>query len=298
MPLTKSNILLHQIRTAKKLFGSLDIGLARKAQDLLGGLGAKALREHVVYTKEPFDCFEADWALPLNDLDEGIILYLHGGAYTAGSLAYARGFGGILANTTRHITLCIGYRLAPEHPYPAALDDALAAYRRILDIYPSQKIAIIGESAGGGLSFALALKIKEQNLPKPACIVAISPWTDLTCSNESFQTNAEADPFLFEESLKQSAMFYANGDYKNPYVSPVFGNLKGLAPSIIFVGSIELLLDDSIHIANRLDRAGCFNELHIVDNMWHAYTLFGTPEAQQSLERIKEFISEHIADAE
>lgn len=126
------------------------------------------------------------------------------------------------------------------------------------------------------------------------CIVALSPWTDLTCSSESYQTNAEADPCLFAESLMQSAMFYANGDFHNPYVSPVFGNLEGLAPSLIYVGSLEMLVDDATHMAACLDRAGCFNELHIVDDMWHAYVLFGTPEANDALERIKDFISEQM----
>lgn len=135
MPSTMSNVLLRQIRSVKKLLGSLDINLARKGQDALGELGAKALRQHVVYSAEPFDHFKADWALPLDGLEDGVILYLHGGSYTAGSLPYARSFGGVLANTTKHITLCIGYRLAPEHPFPAALDDALAAYRRITEIH-------------------------------------------------------------------------------------------------------------------------------------------------------------------
>lgn len=296
MPSTVSKLISKQFMRAKHLFGALDLEAARKGQDLLGELGAKALRDHVVYSKEPFPQFEADWALPLEGPDSGVILYLHGGAYTAGTLAYARGFGGILAHRTRRITLCVGYRLAPEHPFPAALDDALAAYQRILETYPTQPIAIVGESAGGGLSFALALRIRERGLRAPVCIVALSPWTDLTCSNSSYQTNADVDPCLFEASLKQSAAFYAGDDLRNPLVSPVFGDVTGLAPTLIYAGSIELLLDDSVEMALRLDEAGGFSELHIVDDMWHAFVLYGTPEAKDALDRIEEFIGEHTAD--
>lgn len=293
MPSKISTVVLKQLKRTKPLLHSLDIEAMRKGQDILGALGARAVRNNIVYSSEAFENFEADWALPLYNADDGIILYLHGGSYTCGTLAYARAFGGLLADTMHRITLCVGYRLAPEHPFPAALDDSVAAYMRIRKKYPSQKIALVGESAGGGLCFALAVKLKELNVPGPCCIVALSPWTDLTCSEKSFDALADIDPFLSPDSLRRSAEYYCGGDAKNPLASPVFADLTGLPPALVYVGTLELLLDDSVNIAERYGRCGSLCELHIVDDMWHAYCLFGIPEAKDALRRIDEFICEH-----
>jgi len=214
----------------------------------------------------------------------------------AGSLAYSKGFGGILAEKTGRPTLCVGYRLAPEHPFPAALEDAVEAYQRIRSIYPSQNIAIIGESAGGGLSFCLALKLKELPVRQPSCIVALSPWCDLTCTGDSFDELAGVDPMLFPESLRWSAQLYARGEEKNPLVSPVFGDLTGLAPSLVYVGSLEILIDDATRIATRCAECGVHCELHIADDMWHVYPLFPIPESKRALDRIEEFVSEYLEE--
>ena len=295
MPSKISKVLYKQITRLKPVLHAMDmdIAAARKSQDALGALGARALKNRIVFEPEPFDNFEADWALPCNGTaDGGVILYLHGGSYTAGSLAYSKGFGGVLAEKMERIVLCVAYRLAPEHPFPSALDDAVEAYLRICKKYPSQRISIVGESAGGGLTFALAVKLKEMDVPAPACVVALSPWTDLTCSGSSFETNAEVDPSLFLDSLRTSADYYSLGDTTNPLVSPLFADLSNMPPALVYAGSLELLLDDSVRITDRYGKFGSACELHIVEGMWHVFVIFGTPEAKEALERIREFIDE------
>lgn len=283
------------LQRVKPLMRSMDIEGARKGQDAIGELGARVLKDRVVYTPEPFDNFEAEWAYPLDGPAQGVILYLHGGAYTAGCLPYARGFGGVLADSTRRNTLCVGYRLAPEYPFPAALDDAVEAYLRIQEKYASQPIALVGESAGGGLCFALALRLKELGVEMPFCVVALSPWTDLTCTAESYKRLADEDPSLFEDSLKQSAAYYSGGDTENPLISPLFGDLSGLPGCLIFAGDKELLVDDSVHMAAALEEAGVPCELHVVEDMWHAYVLYGIPEAREALRRINVFLEERLS---
>lgn len=290
-----SEIMRRQIMLVRPLMQSLDIEGARRGQDALGELGSRALRGRVIYSAEEFENFDAEWAYPLSGPAGGILLYLHGGSYTAGCLPYAKGFGGVLADATRRNTLCVGYRLAPEDPFPAAVDDAAEAYLRMREMYPSQPIALVGESAGGGLCFALALRLKEMGVDMPAGIVALSPWVDLTCTAESYKTLVETDPLLFEGSLKQSALLYGGGDDKNPLVSPLFGDLAGLPDTLIFAGSDELLMDDSVHMAEALRQAGGTCELHVEEGMWHAYVLYGMPESKKAIKRIGHFLEECMA---
>lgn len=279
-----------QIRLVRPILKILDIETERKAQDAAGLLGEKVLAGRVEYRPEPFRNFSAEWAAPVNGAKRAI-LYLHGGAYVAGSLPYAKGFGGILADLTGRDTLCVGYRLAPEHPFPAALDDALEAYRRVLAVYPPEDVAVIGESAGGGLVFCLMQALKQKKLPLPSALVALSPWADLTCCYPSYTTNAERDPSLFESWLRACAAHYAGADVKNPLVSPVYGDLCGLPPTLLFAGSYELLMDDTVVLANKLRAEGVRCEYHIADGMWHVYVLFGIPEARRALTRIRDFLN-------
>ncbi len=279
-----------QIKLVRPILKSLDIEGERMAQDAVGALGARVLAGKVAYTKESFDKFEAEWATPAA-CGKKAILYLHGGAYVSGSLPYAKGFGGILADLSGRNTLCVGYRLAPEFPFPAALDDALESYRRVTERYDPADVAVVGESAGGGLIFCLMLALKAKKLPLPGSLVAMSPWADLTCCYPSYVTNAEKDPSLFEDWLKKCARRYAGEDLKNPLVSPVYGDLSGLPPTLIFAGSYELLMDDTVILANKLKSQGVRCEYHISDGMWHVYVLFGIPEARRALTRIKSFLN-------
>ena len=288
-----SILLRSQIHLLKPLIRSLNMEAQRKAQDEIGKLGAITLKNKIRFKEDHFACFRAEWAEPVNGCKKGVILYLHGGAYTSGCLEYTRRFGGMLANTNKRKTLCIEYRIAPENPFPAALDDAMEAYKRLLSIVQSKDIVIAGESAGGGLSFALALRLRDEGLPMPGCIVAISPWTDLTMSGVSFRTNLKKDPSLNEYWLRESVKMYCGNNTTNPYVSPLFGDLRGLPPCILYAGSREILLDDTVKIAKKLKDAGIICEDHIEKGMWHAYVLFGIREAKDALKRIAEFIDEH-----
>ncbi|MPN01303.1 Monoterpene epsilon-lactone hydrolase [bioreactor metagenome] len=225
------------------------------------------------------------------------VLYLHGGSYTSGSLQYARGFGGILADALQCEVLCAAYRLAPEFPFPAAINDAAEAYVRLLERYPADKIAVAGESAGGGLTLALTAKLKKDGLPLPACIVLISPWTDLTFSGASYEKNRDADPTLSEASLRYSATLY-RGQYvpTDPYISPVFADMRGFPPALIFAGTEEILMDDAAAAANRMRECGAKAEYQTKEGMWHAYVLYPIPEAKEANEKIVTFIKTNIKE--
>ena len=226
-------------------------------------------------------------------IKEKVILYLHGGAYVAGDIQYARGFAGVLAAETNRRVLSIAYRLAPEAPFPAAVDDAVTAYKYLLDHgYTAQNISLVGESAGGGLIYCLCLRLKQKKMPLPAALVAISPWTDLTFSGESYRLNDKKDPSLSEDVLREHAAAYAPGQEKNPLVSPVFGDLRHFPPSLLFAGGDELLLDDARMLADRLIQNGSPCELVVEEGLWHVYVLFRIPEAKKAILKIADFLEQ------
>jgi acetyl esterase/lipase len=282
-----------QIRLVKPILKRFSIPTARAFQDNLGDMEAKSLASKVTFEPIEFENFEACFVSPkgmLQDKDK-VILYLHGGAYVAGNIAYARGFAGMLAAETHRFVLAVAYRLAPENPFPAAVEDALRAYQYLIESgYNAENISFVGESAGGGLVFALCLKLKEAGLPLPRRLVALSPWTDLTFSGESYKKNKKKDPTLSEQALRGYAQAYAAGQEENPLVSPVFGDLGGMPESLIFAGSYELLLDDAKMLAERLKEAGSPCELIIEEGMWHVFVLFKIPEAIKALKKIAAFL--------
>ncbi len=273
------------------------IPFARAAQDKLGRLGARAVGARVEFVPHAFREFQAAWILPQGyDPEGGAILYLHGGGYTAGNIEYAVGFGSVLAAATGCRVFSAAYRLAPEHPFPAAVEDAYTAYRHLLDggLTPGE-IVLCGESAGGGLCFALTHKLKELGLPVPRAIVGISPWTDLTLSGASCRANQRSDPSLRYDMLASYARMYAADDLKNPLVSPLFGDVSGFPPTLLFAGEAELLLDDAVAMAHALERADVPCELHTAKGMWHVYVLYGVREAREALCRIVEFLKDNLA---
>ncbi len=227
--------------------------------------------------------------------DDRHILYLHGGGFAIGSPALYRHVTWRLAAAARARLLAIDYRLAPEHPFPAALDDALAAYRWLLDQGADpRRIAVIGDSAGGGLVFSLLLRCRDEGrLPLPACAVALSPWTDLALSGASLRVNARADPFIDGSDMPLLAGWYLDGaDPCNPYASPLYGDPSGLPPSLIQVGSDEVLRDDATRMAERLRAAGCEVALEIWPRMPHVWQLFAEvmPEARRAIAGIGAFV--------
>lgn len=293
MPSLSANLLKLELRLAKPLVRFTGIEQARAAQDQLGRITARLLKDKVSFEPVSFPDFTACFAF--SNSCEGscdrAILYLHGGAYTAGGLDYAKGFGALLASETKLNVFCVAYRLAPEYKYPAALNDALTAYRYLLERgYQPEHITLAGESAGGGLALALALKIRDEQMPLPAGIACISPWTDLTFSGASYRNNVYRDPSLIRESLAYSVIAYAAGHEYEPYVSPVFGDYTGFPPCLFFAGSDEILLSDAKTVHYQLQRAGISSELIIEDGMWHVYPLYGMPEGRRALVRMSAFL--------
>ncbi|MCD7770728.1 MAG: alpha/beta hydrolase fold domain-containing protein [Oscillospiraceae bacterium] len=277
-----------------KLVGST-LEQARKAQDLLGDLMAFVEHKSVRTIQQDFPDFSCEWVIPDECSSAGVILYLHGGGYTCGGLEYARGFGSKLASEYGLKVFCCAYRLAPENKFPAALDDALASYKYLIDSgFPSDRIILAGESAGGGLCYSLCLKLNELGLSQPAGIIAISPWTDLTASGDSIETNKEVDPTLTIGQLNFYTDSYTD-DRTNPYVSPLlFEEGTKLPPSLIFVGSYEILLDDSTRLHQKLLHSGNRSKLIIADRMWHAYVLYDVKERKSDYDTIRDFIGELI----
>lgn len=238
-----------------------------------------------------------EWIVPSGAERTPIVFHLHGGGYVLGTPAGSRPFTTELALRTNARIVSVDYRLAPEHPYPAAVDDAVAAYAALLGQgVPPQAIAVGGESAGGGLTIAMLLAARDRGLAMPACAFAVSPWTDVTCEADSFDTKASVDPLLTRRSLKQMGDAYiANGDGRAPYASPLYADLRGLPPLLIHVGSDEVLLDDSVLLHKRATTAGIDTTLNVADGMIHVWHMFHgmLPEGAAAIGEIAEFAKAH-----
>lgn len=225
------------------------------------------------------------------------LLLFHGGGYMCGNPEGVRDLATRLARSARGRVLVPDYRLAPENPFPAALDDARGAYRFLLDRGERpERLAVVGESAGGGLSIAMLVAVKEAGLPLPAAAVTFSAWVDMTVSGESITTKAAVDPIASGDSLRMSAMAYLQGqDPTTPLASPLHGDLTGLPPLLIQVGSEEVLLDDSTRLAERARAAGVDVTLEVAPDLPHVYQYFASflPEAQDAIDRGGEFITKH-----
>ncbi len=214
---------------------------------------------------------------PLGAVDGRRILYLHGGGYVGGSPRSHRPLAARLAEAARSTAIVAEYRLAPEHPCPAAVEDALAVYRWMLDHGAEpERTVIAGDSAGGGLTLAMALALKDQGLPQPAGLLLISPWVDLTQSHDTHASKAADDPMISKDRLDESAAAYLGGsDPRDPMASPLFGDLAGLAPLLIQVGSEEALLGDSLMLAERAGHARVDVRLEVWPEMIHVWHAFG-----------------------
>lgn len=222
------------------------------------------------------------------------ILYLHGGGYMIGSIKTHRCLAGWISRAAQARVLIIDYRLAPENPHPAAVEDALAAYRFMLDsgVNPSRSV-VAGDSAGGGLTVAALLAIRDAKLSLPAAAVCISPWVDMEGSGESMKTKAAVDPMVSNGNLGEMAAAYLGGkDPRTPLASPLYADLKGLPPMLIQVGTSEVLLDDASRLAERARQAGVEVVYEPWENMIHVWQIFlpMLDEAKQAVDRIGEYV--------
>jgi len=241
------------------------------------------------------------WLRPDALRSNGILLYLHGGAYVQGSVNTSRALAARLALASQTSTLSLDYRLAPEHPYPAAVDDAFGVYCELLQSHPSRPVAIMGDSAGGGLSVALALRIRDAGLQSPAALALLSPWTDLTLGNATHSTLASVDPFFQNmEPLRRAADAYSQGqDLRLPYMSPQFASFENFPPTLIHVGALEALLDDSRVLAQKMAADGAPVELKVYPGMWHVWQVFGGKfrEADNSISELGAFLNGSLRKA-
>ena len=225
------------------------------------------------------------------------VLYLHGGAYALGSAADSVGLAADVSRRVGARAVSVDYRLAPEHPFPAAVDDAVAAYRGLLDEgVPAARIAVVGESAGGGLVAATLAALRDTALPQPCCAAVFSPWVDMTVSGASTQTKADLDPVLTPEALRTRARDYL-GEHNpdTPLASPIFADLTGLPPLLIQVGSHEILLDDAIRLASRAADHDVPVELQVWPEVPHVFQGFVAllDDADQALNAAAAFIERH-----
>jgi acetyl esterase/lipase len=250
-------------------------------------------------TVEPADAggVPAEWVIAAGVPVGRALLYLHGGAYQIGSPATLRHMIALISAAAQARVLSLDYRLAPEHPFPAAVDDALAGYRFLLrgGTDPAA-IAIAGDSAGGGLALATLVALRDADDPLPAAAVAMSPWTDLALTGESLNTRADADPMIKPAGLRETAATYlADADPRHPYASPLYADLHGLPPVLIHVGDAEVILDDSTRFAAKASAAGVDVTLEVWDEMphvWHAFAGL-LPESDQAIERIGGWLQAH-----
>ena len=241
----------------------------------------------------------ADWLRPAGSRTDAVLLYLHGGGYVIGSRRSHRHLAEAIARAAGIACLLPDYRLAPEHPFPAAVDDALAAYRWLVEerkIAPGL-IAVGGDSAGGGLTAATLVAIREARLPRPGAGVCISPWTDLTCSAPSYETKAATDPLVALPGITVMARNYLGAtDPRTPLASPLFADLRGLPPLLIHVGSEEVLLDDATRLAERARAAGVPVTFEVWEQMIHVWHWFlpWLPEAQAAVDKIGGFLRSQL----
>ena len=252
---------------------------------------------------EPVDAggVPAEWMVPPGAMDARVILYLHGGGYVIGSPTDYRALVPRIAHVAEARALVLDYRLAPEHPFPAAVDDAVAAYRWLLaqEVAPD-RIALAGDSAGGGLTIAALVAIRDAELPRPAAGVAISPWVDLEATGASMETNAAADPLVQKELLlNMAAAYLPDQDPHSALAAPLYAELAGLPPLLLQVGGAETLLDDTRRLAERARAAG----VEVTDEVWpempHVWHMFASflPDAAQACEQAGTFIKRHTGAA-
>lgn len=288
-------------RTQMVRFGSIarnaSLDVTRRGQTGISALVSAKYRKRVSFEDEKTGEIACSFVIPKQEKHDGVLMYIHGGGYCSGDIAYAKSFSSLLADKCGIKVYTYEYRLAPENPFPAALSDSVEAYRHLLDCgYRGSDIILCGESAGGGLCYTLCMKLAQLGIDLPAGIVAISPWTDLTASGNSYKENKEKDIAITLEQLDTFASNYTD-DRTNPLVSPIFGDLGGMPPSLIFAGGGEIMLDDALSLHEKLLKCGCDSKISMSPDMWHAYLVYDLNERQSDYGEINAFLSRFLKPA-
>lgn len=268
-----------------------DLKRQRLGQETLGRL----LTPPIGFSWEPFEIegIPAAWVRPEGGHDRSkMILYCHGGGYTSGTLGYARLLASRMALATGYEVLAFQYRLAPEHPYPEALEDARLVWEYLMFLgWGAREIILAGDSAGGNLALELALDLRDADRMLPWRLVLFSPWTDMTASGESYEACRDRDPLLTREYIEAVREGYAPGaDWAQAAYSPLFADLRGLPPTLIQVGGREILRDDSTRLHQNLQAAGVPAVLQTWPEMWHVFQMFPLKAAGEAMDQMARYL--------
>jgi len=311
-PLMKAVKSIHAVSSSGDSILLEDIKKQRASQDLFGKLNTPSL--NIDTESLNIKGIPCEWVRPNHKHDtRHIILYCHGGGYTCGSLKYARVIASKLSINAGMAVMSFEYRLAPENPYPAALDDALTMWNYLMQLgYGAREVVLVGDSAGGNLALELALKLKSQGRMLPRGIVLMSPWTDMTMSGESYKTCKDADPILskeyiqtarfsfvglndkFNEDIKHFKIEDSDFNYADPKFSPLFADFEDFPPFLIQVGSNEILKSDSYNLYEKLIRDSVTVTLEEYEDAWHVFQMMPFKKALKAMDSISKFIDELI----
>lgn len=270
-----------------------DLERQRRSQEVLGRLAAPmAGMEYTEFALRNMACAWTRLRAPHGR--RHAILYCHGGGYTSGNLGYARVLASKLAHVTGYDVLSFEYRLAPEHPYPAAVEDALQAWDHLMLLgYGAQDIILAGDSAGGNLALVLCLRLRGAGRRLPGGLVLFSPWTDMTMSGPSYGERAAIDPMLTANYIDAVRRAYAPGeDFSHPELSPLFGDLSGFPRTLVQVGDHEILFSDAQRLAEALRRQNVPARLEVSEGMWHVFQMFPSKKAAAALQSVARFLLE------
>lgn len=287
--------LMQLIKMAHGRIENADLEKHRHSQDQMGPLLATS--KDMLITDIDIDGMHGEWVqVNRAHMKKNVILYCHGGGYSTGSSLYARTLTTKLAASTSMDVLAFDYRLAPEHAYPAALEDAEKAWNYLMQYgYGARDVFVAGDSAGGNLALALTLKLKQQERLLPKGLLLLSPWTDMTESGKSYETKKDVDPVLnsaYLGTMKEHFLGEQNTPetWKDPLVSPLFGDFENFPPTYIQVGDQEILRSDSVLLYKKMSKAGVNVKIDIYKGMWHVFQMSPFKTAYEAMEKNAEFI--------
>lgn len=291
----KSDFIKNFLKTAQPIVNRIPLMNQRSYQTTFFTL--KPLPSDVIYDEIEDFSYKAEWVIPPEEDPEKVIFYTHGGGYSMGDLVSSRALIAPIAKKTGIRVFSFEYRLAPEHPFPAAFDDAKEAYDYVLGQgYSPGNIIAFGESAGGGLAVSNILRLIAEGKEAPKCLVTISPWSDLTATGQTYFLNEDKDPLLRGKYLKRLADSYVGDDSPlNPYISPAFASYDDrFPPTLIQAGSDEVLLDDSKLLYNAMKDGGVDVDIEIYPKMWHVFHIWQIEESDKAITAIDEFIKRKV----
>ena len=287
--------LMQLIKMAHGFIENTDLEKHRHSQDQMGPLLAPS--KDMLISDVDIDGMHGEWVcVNRAHMKKYVILYCHGGGYSTGSSLYARTLTTKLAASTSMDVLSFDYRLAPEHPYPAALEDALKAWNHLMQYgYGARDVLVAGDSAGGNLALALTLKLKEQARLLPKGLLLMSPWTDLAGSGKSYLSKKDVDPVLnagYLDAMKENYLGAQNTQetWADPFVSPLYGDFEDFPPTYIQVGDQEILRSDSVLLYKKMNKAGVNVKIDIYKGMWHVFQMSPLKTAYDAMEKNAEFI--------